>query len=88
MKFVRLGSLVVAALVTGVAIGAAVMRTLALNMAGEISKGAKAEFPPILITQDFLRSNNISNMVDLRAAEPALNIADIMAADWIPAVSF
>ncbi len=70
------------------AIGAAVMRTLALNMVGDITKGAKAEFPPILITQDFLRSKNIKNMVDLRAAEPALNIADIMAADWIPAVSF
>ncbi len=70
------------------AIGAAVMRTLALNMAGEVAQGAKAEFPPILITQDFLKSNNIKNMVDLRAAEPALNIADIMSADWIPAVTF
>ena len=70
------------------AIGAAVMRTLALNMAGEIGKGEKAEFPPILITQDFLKSKNIKNMVDLRAAEPALNIADIMSAGWIPAVTF
>ncbi len=70
------------------AIGAAVMRTLALNMAGEVAQGAKAEFPPILITQDFLRSEGITNMVELRAAEPALNIADIMSADWIPAVTF
>lgn len=70
------------------AIGAAVMRTLALNMAGTITKGATADFPPILITQDFLRSENIRNMVDLRAAEPALNISEISSADWIPAVTF
>ena len=70
------------------AIGAAVMRTLALNMAGAIDKGATEDFPPILITQDFLKSKNIKNMVDLRAAEPALNISDISSADWIPAVTF
>jgi simple sugar transport system substrate-binding protein len=70
------------------AIGAAVMRTLALNMAGKITKGATVDFPPILITQDFLRSKNIRNMVDLRAAEPSLNISDISSADWIPVVTF
>ena len=70
------------------AIGAAVMRTLALNMAGTIAKGATADFPPILITQDFLRTKNIRNMVDLRAAEPSLNISDISSAGWIPAVTF
>ncbi len=59
------------------AIGAAVTRTLSLHMAGELPKGATVDFPPILVTQDFLRSNNIKNMVDLRAAEPALNISDI-----------
>lgn len=70
------------------AIGAAVMRTLALDMAGTITKGATVDFPPILITQDFLRSKNIRNMVDLRAAEPSLNISDISSADWIPVVTF
>ena len=70
------------------AIGAAVMRTLALNMAGSINKGATVDFPPILITQDFLKSKNIKNMVDLRAAEPSLNISEISSADWIPAVTF
>ena len=69
------------------AIGAAVLRTLALNMAGTVTKGATVDFPPILITQDFLRSKNIRNMVDLRAAEPSLNISDISSADWIPTVT-
>lgn len=69
------------------AIGAAVFRTLALHMAGELD-GTKVEFPPILITQDFLRENNIINMETLRAAEPALNISDVSGADWIPVVTF
>lgn len=69
------------------AIGAAVLRTLALHMAGELD-GLNVEFPPILVTQDFLRSEGIKNMDDLRAAEPALNIGDVSSADWIPAVTF
>ena len=69
------------------AIGAAVVRTLALHMAGELD-GLNVEFPPILVTQDFLRSEGIKNMDDLRAAEPALNIADVSSADWIPNVTF
>ncbi|EYR63409.1 sugar ABC transporter substrate-binding protein [Actinotalea ferrariae CF5-4] len=69
------------------AIGAVVVRTLALHMAGELEE-MKVEFPPILVTQDFLRENNVRNMDDLRAAEPALNISDVSAADWIPSVTF
>lgn len=69
------------------AIGATVMRTLMLNMAGQL-KVTTVDFPPILITQDFLRAKNIRNMVDLRAAEPSLNISDISSADWIPTVTF
>lgn len=69
------------------AIGAAVFRTLALHMAGELDE-MKVEFPPILVTQDFLRENNIRNMDDLRAAEPALNISGVSSADWIPVVTF
>lgn len=69
------------------AIGAAVVRTLALHMAGELDE-MLVEFPPILITQEFLRDDEIRNMDDLRAAEPALNISDVSSADWIPAVTF
>jgi simple sugar transport system substrate-binding protein len=70
------------------AIGAAVLRTLALRMAGEIEDGATEDFPPILVTQEFLRDNDIQNMDDLRAAEPSLNISDTSSADWIPSVEF
>ncbi len=69
------------------AIGAAVLRTLFLDMAGQL-KGKNVQFPPILITQDMLKSKNIKNMDDLRAAEPSLNIADVSGADWIPSVTF
>lgn len=69
------------------AIGAVVLRTLALHMAGELD-AMKVEFPPILVTQDFLREKGIRNMDDLRAAEPALNISDVSSADWIPVVTF
>ncbi len=69
------------------AIGAAVARTLFLEMAGQLTTKS-VDFPPILITQDMLRSKNIQNMDDLRKAEPSLNISDVSGADWIPAVSF
>lgn len=69
------------------AIGAAVMRTLALHMAGELS-GTTVDFPPILVTQEMLRDKDIKNMEDLRKAEPSLNISDVSGADWIPSVTF
>lgn len=69
------------------AIGAVVVRTLALHMAGELTE-TKVEFPPILVTADFLRENDVNNMEDLRAVEPALNISDVSSADWIPTVTF
>lgn len=69
------------------AIGAAVTRVLALDLAGQLDT-KNVEFPPILVTQDMLRSKNIKNMDDLRANEPSLNISETASADWIPAVKF
>lgn len=69
------------------AIGAAVTRTLFLDMAGELD-GLTVDFPPVLVTQDFLRENDIANMDDLRAAMPELNISDVSSADWLPSVTF
>lgn len=69
------------------AIGAAVMRTLALHMSGELEE-TSVNFPPILVTQEMLRENDIKNMDDLRAAEPSLNISEVSGAPWIPVVSF
>ena len=69
------------------AIGAAVMRTMALELAGE-QDSRSVDFPGVLVTQQFLLDNGIANMVDLRAAMPELNLADVQAADWIPSIEF
>jgi len=69
------------------AIGAAVMRTMALELAGQ-QDSRSVDFPGVLVTQQFLLDNSITNMDDLRAALPALNLTEVQAADWIPAVSF
>ena len=69
------------------AIGAAVVRVMALEVAGQ-NPDRSVDFPGVLVTQDFLVSNEIKNMVDLRAELPELNLTDIKSADWIPAVSF
>lgn len=69
------------------AIGAAVMRTMFLELAGQ-QDARLVDFPGVLVTQDFLLENNITNMVELRAAMPELNLADVQSADWIPSVEF
>lgn len=69
------------------AIGAAVFRTLVLDMADQLPS-PNVEFPPILVTQDMLREKGIKNMDDLRKAQPALNISEESSADWIPTVTF
>jgi simple sugar transport system substrate-binding protein len=69
------------------AIGAAVMRTMALELAGQ-QVDRSVDFPGVLVTQQFLLDNGITNMVDLRAAMPELNLAEVQSADWIPAVEF
>lgn len=69
------------------AIGAAVVRTMALELAGQ--QGPRlVDFPGVLVTQQFLLDNDITNMVDLRAKLPELNLADIQTADWIPSIEF
>jgi simple sugar transport system substrate-binding protein len=69
------------------AIGAAVVRNMALEIAGQL--GVKSvDFPGVLITAQFLKDNAVKNMVDLRAKLPELNLASVSGADWIPAVQF
>ena len=67
-------------------VGAAVVRTTALQLAGQLGK-TKVDFPGVAITRDFLLSKKIANMDQLRAAVPALNLGDISTANWIPVVS-
>ena len=69
------------------AIGAAVARTMALELAGE-QDTRLVNFPGVLVTQEFLVDNSITNMVDLRAALPALNLATEQSATWIPSIEF
>lgn len=69
------------------AIGAAVMRTMILELAGQ--QGPRlVDFPGVLVTQQFLLDNNITNMVELRARMPELNLSNIQSAPWIPSVEF
>lgn len=69
------------------AVGAAVVRTMALKMAGQLQTN-DVTFPATLITQQFLKDKHITNMVELRAALPDLTMADQSAANWIPLVKF
>ena len=69
------------------AIGAAVMRTMILELAGQ-QVDRSVDFPGVLVTQDFLLENSITNMVELRSAMPELNLAEVQSAEWIPAVEF
>ncbi|WP_141204105.1 substrate-binding domain-containing protein [Streptomyces griseorubiginosus] len=68
------------------AVGAAVVRTTALELAGQLNKSS-VEFPAVAITQDFLREKKIQNMDQLRAALPALNLSQVSTADWISNVA-
>jgi len=66
-----------------VQIGAAVVRTLALQLAGELD-GTSVQFPAVTVTQDFLRDEGITTVDQLREAEPALQLDDVSVADWLP----
>ncbi|WP_316766523.1 substrate-binding domain-containing protein [Streptomyces sasae] len=68
------------------AVGAAVVRTAALELAGQLNKSS-VEFPAVAITRDFLVKNKIENMDQLRTALPALNLSKVSTADWIPNVA-
>jgi simple sugar transport system substrate-binding protein len=69
------------------AVGAAVTRTLALELAGQLSS-KQVVFPGTLVTQSFLREHQIRNMNDLRARLPELNLANASSAAWVRSVTF
>jgi simple sugar transport system substrate-binding protein len=69
------------------AVGAAVTRTLALEVAGQLGS-KEVVFPGALVTRSFLLENRIKNMDDLRARMPALNLANVSSAAWLPPVTF
>ena len=69
------------------AVGAAVTRTLALQLAGQLGS-KQVVFPGVLVTQSFLLENQIKNMDQLRGKLPALNLANIASAAWIESTTF
>jgi simple sugar transport system substrate-binding protein len=69
------------------AVGAAVTRTLALQLAGQPGK-REVMFPGVLVTQSYLLENQIKNMDGLRAKLPELNLGSIASAQWIASVKF
>jgi simple sugar transport system substrate-binding protein len=69
------------------AVGAAVTRALALQLAGQLGS-RDVKFPGVLVTQEFLLKEGIKNMDDLRAKLPELNLGSIASAPWIRAATF
>ncbi len=69
------------------AVGAAVTRTLALHLAGQL-RSKEVMFPGTLVTQTFLLENRIKNMKDLRAKLPDLSLAKVSSAGWVRSVTF
>jgi simple sugar transport system substrate-binding protein len=69
------------------AVGAAVTRTLALQLAGQLGS-KQVVFPGVLVTQSFLVKEQIKNMDDLRAKLPDLSLANVASAAWIRSTTF
>lgn len=68
------------------AVGAAVVRTLALQLADQLDE-TDVQFPAVTITQQFLKDNSVTNVATLRDAEPSLKLDTVVVADWLPAAS-
>jgi len=68
------------------AVGAGVVRTLALSLAGQL-EGTSVQFPAVPVTQQFLRDQKITNMDQLRTAEPKLDLHEVSTAPWLRAVT-
>ena len=64
-------------------VGGAVVRTTALQLAGQLTE-TSVQFQAVVITQDFLRENDISTVDQLREELPELQLDDTSVADWLP----
>jgi len=64
-------------------IGAAVVRTIALKLAGQFDEPS-VQFPGVLITQQALKDQKITTVGDVVKAEPKLKLDSISVADWLP----
>jgi simple sugar transport system substrate-binding protein len=64
-------------------IGAAVVRSTALKIAGKLP-GDSVQFPGVTITQKLLRDQQITTVNALVAAQPKLKLDTVSVADWLP----
>jgi simple sugar transport system substrate-binding protein len=64
-------------------IGAAVVRTTALKLAGQL-KETSVQFPGVTITQKLLLDKKITTVDALVAAQPKLKLDTVSVADWLP----
>ncbi|MFI5958737.1 substrate-binding domain-containing protein [Cryptosporangium sp. NPDC051539] len=64
-------------------IGAAVVRTIALKLAGQFSESS-VSFPGVLLTQKDLQTKKITSVGALVSAEPKLKLDSVSVADWLP----
>ncbi|KAL9190571.1 hypothetical protein ACHAXT_000277 [Thalassiosira profunda] len=65
------------------AIGAALIRMVAIDAAGELNE-TQVTIPSVLVTQSYLLDNNITDLMELDDANPELELPDFMRACWIP----
>jgi simple sugar transport system substrate-binding protein len=64
-------------------VGEVSVRALAIMLTGG-DPGAQVVVPPTLITQDFLKENDIKNMEELSAKMPQFAHADVAMTEWMP----
>jgi simple sugar transport system substrate-binding protein len=69
------------------AVGAAVTRTLALELAGQLGS-KEVVFPGAVVTRSFLLEKQIKNMDAVRAGFPELSLANVSSAGWLRPATF
>ena len=68
------------------AIGAALVRMVAISASGNDLGGDDIEIPVELVTQEFLLDNNVANMDELVLIDPELTLPGFMQACWIDSI--
>jgi len=70
------------------AIGAALVRMVAISASGNDLGGDDIEIPVELVTQEFLLDNNVTNMDELVLIDPELTLLGFMQACWIDSIEY
>ena len=70
------------------AIGAALVRMVAISASGNDLGGDDIEIPVELVTREFLLDNNVTNMDELVLIDPELTLPGFMQACWIDSIAY